>query len=242
MAIPHDNIIKDIILKHLYTKKNHNFSISSQDMYQELIDEEWYGTEDLTFEETNVKYQQSASLWANRVQWKIKHLKDEGLLLPTNKSGHGIWQLSPNGVIEARRRWLEMTDGEDLYLNSIELAIKNDVEIFESEVELGREGQVKEVLSSKYERNLKLRTKAIDIHGLICKACSFDFHQTYGNLGKDFIEVHHLIPISNFKVEHDVNPFTDMTVLCANCHRMIHRSRNAILSIEDLQKIIKKTK
>jgi len=36
-----------------------------------------------------------------------------------------------------------------------------------------------------------------------------------------------------------VDPVTDMAVLCANCHRMIHRRKKHILSLDDLRKIRK---
>ena len=35
-----------------------------------------------------------------------------------------------------------------------------------------------------------------------------------------------------------VNPATDLSVLCANCHSMIHRSKTSTLSIEELEAII----
>ena len=60
----------------------------------------------------------------------------------------------------------------------------------------------------------------------------------YGQRGKDYIEVHHVIPLSEFKTEIWVNPATDMAVVCANCHRMIHREKNNILTLEELKKII----
>jgi hypothetical protein len=47
-----------------------------------------------------------------------------------------------------------------------------------------------------------------------------------GAIGKGFIEAHHLKPISTLEegvaVTYDVA--ADFAVLCANCHRMIHRS------------------
>ena len=56
---------------------------------------------------------------------------------------------------------------------------------------------------------------------LACEACDFDFNDTYGEHGRGFIEVHHLLPL------HVLKPGTrtrmqDLAVLCANCHRMVH--------------------
>ena len=58
----------------------------------------------------------------------------------------------------------------------------------------------------------------------MCEACGFDFEQTYGNLGKDFAECHHSKPVSELKPG-EKTKLTDLRIVCANCHRMIHRVR-----------------
>ncbi|MFI5252657.1 MAG: HNH endonuclease [Bacteroidota bacterium] len=110
----------------------------------------------------------------------------------------------------------------------------------EEESNNGTEGGDGKHLVNKYERDPKLRTQAIKIHGLICKVCGFNFSEKYGKFGKNFIEVHHLIPLSLKKKEHVVNPKKDMTVLCSNCHRMIHRDRNYSLTPDELRNIVNK--
>lgn len=74
---------------------------------------------------------------------------------------------------------------------------------------------------------------------LACEACSFDFEATYGPLGRDYIEMHHRVPLHT----------TDATKtgvqaairggrligLCANCHRMIHRLPGPVPSLADLK-------
>jgi hypothetical protein len=49
-----------------------------------------------------------------------------------------------------------------------------------------------------------------------------------GEIGRDFIEAHHLRPIATLEegvpVKYDVA--ADFAVLCSNCHRMIHRFAN----------------
>ncbi|MBZ9602230.1 MrcB family domain-containing protein [Phyllobacterium chamaecytisi] len=75
------------------------------------------------------------------------------------------------------------------------------------------------------ERNPKAATVAKAHHGYICQACGFDFQDIYGALGVNFIEAHHLRPISSLDEGSavDYNVADDFAVLCANCHRMIHR-------------------
>lgn len=52
-----------------------------------------------------------------------------------------------------------------------------------------------------------------------------DFGRKYGEIGAGYIEAHHMRPISSLKegetVEYDIQK--DFSVLCSNCHRMIHR-------------------
>ena len=93
--------------------------------------------------------------------------------------------------------------------------------------------------TTKYERDPKLRREAIRIHGYRCAACGLSFEEKYGPLGHSFIEVHHLKPLYSLDEEVEVNPMTDMACLCANCHRMIHRRKNAILTVEDLKALIR---
>ena len=38
--------------------------------------------------------------------------------------------------------------------------------------------------------------------------------------------------------EIEINPETDLVPVCSNCHRMIHRKKNEILSIEELKNIL----
>ena len=62
----------------------------------------------------------------------------------------------------------------------------------------------------------------------MCQACDLDFAQRYGAIGEGFIEARHLKPIATLEegvpVTYDVAG--DFAVLCANCHRMIHRFAN----------------
>jgi 5-methylcytosine-specific restriction protein A len=57
-----------------------------------------------------------------------------------------------------------------------------------------------------------------------CTACGFDFGQAYGELGHHYIECHHIQPVSEMRPG-EMTRITDLVPLCANCHRMIHRSR-----------------
>jgi 5-methylcytosine-specific restriction enzyme A len=77
----------------------------------------------------------------------------------------------------------------------------------------------------RIERNRKLAAKVKKVQGYTCKACGFNFEKQYGELGKEFIEAHHLTPLSELSGDTVLlDPKRDFSVLCSNCHRMIHRS------------------
>lgn len=102
------------------------------------------------------------------------------------------------------------------------------------------EGTDAEKRGIRYERDANARKKCIDHYGCKCAVCGMDFEKTYGELGKGFIEVHHIIPISQRGGEYEVNPIKDLVPLCSNCHSMIHRTKGEPLSIENLRSLFKK--
>ncbi|MEX0712093.1 MAG: HNH endonuclease [Pirellulales bacterium] len=57
---------------------------------------------------------------------------------------------------------------------------------------------------------------------LECEACGFDFAAVYGELGAGFAECHHTQPLAQAAGERRT-ALTDLAVVCANCHRMLHR-------------------
>lgn len=94
------------------------------------------------------------------------------------------------------------------------------------------------MVTSRFERSGHNRLKAISLHGYKCQVCGFDFAETYGDLGRNYIEVHHVNPLAEQNGEHIVNPETDLVCLCANCHRMVHRNSHEVLAIDELKEII----
>ncbi len=96
------------------------------------------------------------------------------------------------------------------------------------------EGAVRQVLTNAYERDEKARRAAIRFHGCLCMVCSFDFEAEYGLIGKNFIHVHHVVPLSSIGEEYVVNPKTDLIPVCPNCHAMIHRKSPPFL-VEELR-------
>lgn len=87
------------------------------------------------------------------------------------------------------------------------------------------------------ERSPMLRRAALALQGSTCGICDFSYEAKYGTLGAGFAEIHHLVPVSRLRDKVSVDPVKDVIVLCANCHRMIHR-REPPLSPEELRGLI----
>lgn len=160
--------------------------------------------------------------WIGRIQ--------EGHMLAINNSGQQV------AIGDCYARPLPSS------INATYLKIsEKDIEGQTAENEFLEGGKVTR-LTNHYERNPKLRAKAIEIHGTVCKVCKFDFSESYGPHGMHYIEVHHLKLVSKKDKPELVDPQNDMTVLCSNCHRMVHRRKDQILSIEQLIEIFKPKK
>jgi 5-methylcytosine-specific restriction protein A len=99
------------------------------------------------------------------------------------------------------------------------------------------EGGVQQILVNRYERSQINRAACIEIHGIRCKACDFDFAVAYGEIGEGFIEVHHIEPVSGIAHGTIVDPARDLVPVCPNCHAMLHR-RKPPYSIDELRSIL----
>lgn len=99
------------------------------------------------------------------------------------------------------------------------------------------EGGVQEITMELQRRNQRLRRQAITEYGDSCQICGFNFGETYGEMGVGYIEVHHLQPLSKRRQTHQATT-KDVAVVCANCHRILHRSGKAPMSVDELRTII----
>jgi len=103
------------------------------------------------------------------------------------------------------------------------------------------EGGIQEVTVELRKRNPLLRKQAIARLGYRCQICGFSFEEFHGELGKDYIEVHHLRPLSDRESE-AITGIEDVAVVCANCHRVLHRNGKKPIPIEDLREIVERKK
>ncbi len=93
---------------------------------------------------------------------------------------------------------------------------------------IGLEGEELLSVVRHRRRERRLRQAKLDEarnHAALCcevPGCGFDFARAYGPLGVGFAEVHHLQPLKD-RAEPGETRLEDLAVVCANCHRMIHR-------------------
>ncbi|MDD4439237.1 MAG: HNH endonuclease [Tissierellia bacterium] len=152
----------------------------------------------------------------------------EGWYEDYNPSKRFVWKLRD----ELAQALEELNLVEEQNLPSVEEELTSIV------LEYTPEGKKYTYYTTRYERSSKNRNEAIKIHGTICQGCGFDFEKTYGEIGKNYIEVHHVKPLYEENDIVEINPATDLICVCANCHRMIHRRKYSILTLKELQELI----
>ena len=97
---------------------------------------------------------------------------------------------------------------------------------------------VTRVLANRYEQDPDARRACIAHYGSTCAACGFSFEEKYGEIGADFIPVHHLVPVSELGSGYELDPITDLVPLCANCHAMTHLGVGVPRTVAELRRVI----
>ncbi len=133
-----------------------------------------------------------------------------------------------NNIKSKAKRILNSEKLEIIYPDDIE-----DKDLFE--------GTKKQITVNAYERSSQARQECINKYGYKCVICDFDFEKIYGDIGQNFIHVHHIKPLSEIDEKYKINPIEDLRPVCPNCHAMLHKRKPAY-SIEEIQdKIEQKT-
>ena len=154
--------------------------------------------------------------------------------MATGKNEHNCfaWQLRP-ALIEAL---LELR-----YIEKRTRPASVAEELSETAAVALKEGAKKVITINAYERSREARARCLQIHGFWCSVCMFDFEETYGEIGKGFIHVHHLVPLAQIREEYEVDGAKDLRPVCPNCHAMLHVT-DPPFTIEELRQRIKTTK
>lgn len=134
------------------------------------------------------------------------------------------------------------TEIRSIILSGEVISIPDDE--IEAEEMAADEGRLLVARHLRRERSAKLRRAKISHvkaagRPIACEVCVFDFESTYGALGHEYIEVHHVLPL------HASGPaktrLRDLALLCANCHRMIHRASPWLTPSQLRNHLVKRT-
>ncbi len=116
-------------------------------------------------------------------------------------------------------------------------ALPAEVELVETDEPLDEEGRRALRVHTALERSPTNRRRVLDAaqKPYRCEACEFSFGEAFGADFADYIQVHHVRPVSR-------GPYTpvpdDFALLCANCHAIAHWRRAATpLSVEELRSL-----
>lgn len=140
---------------------------------------------------------------------------------------------APQGPIKIREAQLSqyIADNFNDYYSE---GIFNDIE--ENDI---YEGHIRTITVNKYERSSIARKKCVEKYGYNCAVCEMNFEDVYGDLGKNFIHVHHIVPLQQIGREYKVDYEQDLIPVCPNCHAMLHKKKDGnYLSIAELKSLL----
>jgi len=102
------------------------------------------------------------------------------------------------------------------------------------------EGNTQQKLYTFQERNIYAREECLKHYGYTCQICKKSLEDIYGEIGKNFIHVHHINFLANTKGTHKVDPIKDLIPVCPNCHSMLHVKYNGnYVQIDELKQYYK---
>jgi 5-methylcytosine-specific restriction protein A len=93
--------------------------------------------------------------------------------------------------------------------------------------------------SRSRSRNAGLRLSALQRAGGVCEGCDVNFTKKHGGLGRHCLVVHHKKQLKDTDQPVETK-LSDLAVVCANCHMMIHSNRDRALTLAHLRKSLKR--
>lgn len=153
--------------------------------------------------------------------------EDREKLLPkacNGHAGHGqysVWYADSPNSIDLKNRILD-------YLQRFVDQAATEENEYRDFSEVYHEGLRRIATTKQIRRSREAREACIRIQGCKCNICGFDFEKTYGEIGKHFIEVHHITSIGTLTARDDysaTDPVQDLIPVCSNCHSMLHKRR-----------------
>lgn len=125
---------------------------------------------------------------------------------------------------------------------SSSLSVPSDEPVYPDEIDPQEplvEGARRRVTVNIYERNSKARGECLKEHGYRCAVCEMSFEDYYGDIGREFIHVHHIKELSSIRRKYEIDPVKHLRPVCPNCHAMLHKKKPAF-SVDELRQRLKK--
>ena len=194
----------------------------------------------MTFEEAVT----DRSFWIDSKEYEVGHNHNKycrfEVITPIGSNKLKLNYLMQNGLKQAPQGGMKLTGNLLIYIQEEYQKCQNNIENIQAlNVDSLWEGARKKIVVNKYERNIIAREKCIEMHGCQCTICGMDFEKIYGEIGKGFIHIHHIIPISEIGKNYRINYATDLVPVCPNCHAMLHHGKNGrVLTIDELKQIV----
>ncbi|MBQ1187222.1 MAG: HNH endonuclease [Clostridia bacterium] len=190
---------------------------------QEIVDDSMYW---------NIKEEYEKALGGKYARLKLIQQVDTEKLELNHLIEYGL-KAAPQGPVRLKD---ELSKYIDIHMNDYagngvfpETAIPNNY----------YEGAVHKVTVNKYERSSIARQRCISYNGTNCFVCGMNFEEKYGAIGKDFIHIHHVVPLNEIGKEYVVDYKNDLIPVCPNCHAMLHRKINGkYLKWDELRDLI----
>ena len=142
-------------------------------------------------------------------------------------NGGWIWIMRPNLVAAVKQMGWAREQSQAFFVSPEELPTTEEF----------TEGNAQLVPVNIFERSVKARSACLQHYGVVCAVCGFDFEKIYGELGREFIHVHHITPLAKIGKEYTVDPIKDLRPICPNCHAMLHK-RTPALTVSRLKELI----
>jgi len=180
--------------------------------------------------------------------YRISASASDATLLPIEKRSFMIPRAVKGGIGQSNVWYADSPESEQIVAGVLRLVESGGAADRLPDVDdeaYGFEGNPRLIAHLRRERNASIIKKkkkdVLDKTGALkCEACGFDFAKIYGERGREFCEVHHLVPLNKsdgvIKTE-----LSELAIVCSNCHRIIHRM-NPMPSIPELAKVIRENR
>lgn len=205
----------------------------------------WYKNATVFRESQKIKHPTMLQKKNGLDTFRIVASASDATLLPIDRRSFMIPRAVKGGIGQSNVWYADSPESQSIVAGVLSLVEFNGEGDLLPDVDkdaYGFEGNPRLMAHMRRERNAaivqKKKKDVLDKTGaLMCEACGFDFAKTYGEHGREFCEVHHLVPLHKSdgltKTE-----LSELAIVCSNCHRIIHRM-NPMPIISELTKLIR---